>query len=129
MEVMLAPFAAAAIGVWAVRVLALWNPRVTAMRWVELSKITRAVGIIGLGMLLVARVADLRLPIEQCVVACVGSWLLLVGWRSAYRSWVAHQRRTGRSRGASSSSVPDAERSSWSSCSRSIPRPGCGSPA
>ena len=49
--IMLAPFAAAAIGVWAIRFQGLWNSRITAMRWVELSKLTRAAGLLGVGML------------------------------------------------------------------------------
>ena len=34
--------------------------------------------------------------IEQVVVACAVSWVLLVVWRSAFRSWVAHNRRNDR---------------------------------
>jgi hypothetical protein len=46
----LAPIAAA-IGLWAVHFQGLWDSRVTAMRWIDLSKLTRAVGIPGVGML------------------------------------------------------------------------------
>ena len=93
---MLAPFAAAAIGSWAMRFQGLWNPRITAMRWIELSKLTRAAGILGVGVLLVDRVAKLHISVEHAVVACAATWALLVVWRSAFRSWVAHNRRNNR---------------------------------
>ncbi len=93
---MLAPFAAAAIGLWAIRRQGLWNPRITAMRWIELSKLVRAVGIFGVGVLVLDRVARLNMHIEQVVVACAVSWVLLVAWRCAFRSWVAHHRRNDR---------------------------------
>ena len=94
--IMLAPFAAAAIGTWAMRFQGLWNPRITAMRWIELSKLTRVAAILGVGVLLVDRVAKLHISVVHTVVACAATWALLVVWRSAFRSWVAHNRRNNR---------------------------------
>ena len=94
--IMLAPFAAVAIGLWAIRFEGLWNARITAMRWIELSKLTRATIILGVGILVLDRVAKTYIHIEQAVVACVVTWVLLVVWRSAYRSWIAYHRRSGR---------------------------------
>jgi exopolysaccharide biosynthesis polyprenyl glycosylphosphotransferase len=94
--ILLAPIAAVAIGLWAIRLGGLWSPRITAMRWIELSKLTRVAGILGIGMLVVDRVAALDTHTEQTVAACVASWLLLGAWRSAYRSWVTHHRHQDR---------------------------------
>ena len=95
-NVTLAPIAAAGLLAWAIRFEGLWNTRVIAMRWIELSKLTRAVGVLGAGMLVLDRVFKLYIHIEQVLVACVVSWLLLVVWRSAYRAWLSVNRRNGR---------------------------------
>jgi exopolysaccharide biosynthesis polyprenyl glycosylphosphotransferase len=95
-NVTLAPIAAAVLGAWAIRFEGLWNERIIAMRWIELSKLTVAAGILGAAMLVLDRVFKLYIHIEQIVVACIVSWLLLVAWRSAYRAWLGLNRRNGR---------------------------------
>jgi hypothetical protein len=57
--------------------------RVTVMRWIELSRLTRAASILSLAMIAFASVATSRSNIEQTVTACAVTWALLVAWRSA----------------------------------------------
>jgi exopolysaccharide biosynthesis polyprenyl glycosylphosphotransferase len=90
--IVLATVAAVAIGLWAIRRGGLWQSRVTAMRWVELSRLTRAAGILCVGTLL----ATWRSDVGHVAAASVTSWVLLVVWRSGYRSWVAHHRSKDR---------------------------------
>jgi exopolysaccharide biosynthesis polyprenyl glycosylphosphotransferase len=91
----LAPLAAA-IGLWAFRSAGLWSSRIMAIRWIELSKLTRVVGLVGVATLVVARLLELHIPAEQVIAASAASWALLLVWRSTYRSWVAHHRRNDR---------------------------------
>jgi exopolysaccharide biosynthesis polyprenyl glycosylphosphotransferase len=90
------PVAAVAIGLWAIRRGGLWRPRITAMRWVELSRLTRAAITLCLGMLVVDRVATWRSDVEHVAAASVASWVLLVVWRSGHRSWLDHHRSNDR---------------------------------
>jgi exopolysaccharide biosynthesis polyprenyl glycosylphosphotransferase len=94
--IVLEPLAAVVVGLWAIRLGGLWNPRVTVMRWIELSRLARAAGILCLAMIAFTRVATSRSDIATTVIAAVASWALLVAWRSGYRSWVAHERARDR---------------------------------
>ncbi len=94
--VVIAPTASVVIGSWMIRRVGLWNRHDTAMRSIELSKLTRAAVILGVGALATDRVAALSIHVGQAVLSCATSWALLVAWRSAFRSWVTHHRRTGR---------------------------------
>jgi hypothetical protein len=73
--IVLAPVAAVAIGLWAIRLGGLWNPRVTAMRGVELSRLTRAASILCLGMLVVGRDATFPSDVGHVAAASVTSGL------------------------------------------------------
>jgi len=88
---------AGAIGQWALWSTELWTARVTANRWIELSKLARAAGISGAGVLVVDRLGRLGTSTKRIVVACVAAWVLTLVWRSVHRSWLAHRRREGRS--------------------------------
>jgi len=88
--------ATATIGPWAIRFEGLWNPRLTAMRWIELSRLTRAVGLIAVAMLAVDGIATRHVHVGQTAAACALAWVLLVVWRAVHRSWTAHHRRLGR---------------------------------
>ena len=94
--VVIAPTAGAVIGSWMIRRVGLWNPHNTAMRSIELSELTRAAVIVGVGVLVLDRVAALSIHVGQAVLSCATSWALLVIWRSAFRSWITHNRRKGR---------------------------------
>ncbi len=85
-----------AIGLFAIRSQGLWVERLIAVRVIELSRLTRAVVVMGLGVLLADRGARLYFHVEHAMIACVTVWLALVGWRSVYRAWLAAQRKAGR---------------------------------
>jgi exopolysaccharide biosynthesis polyprenyl glycosylphosphotransferase len=87
---------ATAIGLWAIRFEDLWNERVTAMRTIEISRLSRAAAILGVGMLVIDRLSRAYVHVEQAIAGVVISWLLLLGWRSFYRAWLAHNRRKDR---------------------------------
>jgi len=87
---------ATVIGLWAIRFEDAWNERVITMRTIEISKVSRAVAILGIGMLVLDRLSRAYVHVHQIAVATVVSWLLLLGWRSFYRAWVAYNRRKGR---------------------------------
>ena len=95
-EATIAPFAAVAAGLWAVRAQGLWNSRTISVRWTELVGLTRAAAVLGAGVLLLDRVVGLSLPLAVVVAGSVLAWILLVAWRSVYRSWLTLNRRQGR---------------------------------
>ncbi len=88
--------AASVLGLWAIRFEDLWNERVIAMRTIEISRLSRAAGILGVGMLVIDRLSRTYVHVEQVIAGVVVSWLLLLGWRSFYRAWLAHNRRKDR---------------------------------
>jgi exopolysaccharide biosynthesis polyprenyl glycosylphosphotransferase len=87
---------ATVLGLWAIRFEDLWNERVIAMRTIEISGLSRAAAILGVGMLVIDRLSRTYVHVEQVIAGVVLSWLLLLGWRSFYRAWVAHNRRRDR---------------------------------
>lgn len=86
------------VGVLAIRSQQLWVARVNSVRAIELSRITRAVILMGLGTIVLDRGAKIYVQVEHIVIACFVEWWLLVGWRSAYRTWLGVQRKSGRFR-------------------------------
>jgi exopolysaccharide biosynthesis polyprenyl glycosylphosphotransferase len=48
------------------------------------------------GMLVIDRLSRAYVHVEQVATGVVLVWLLLLGWRSFYRSWLAHNRRKDR---------------------------------
>ena len=87
---------AAGVGLSAFWASGLWNPRVTVMRWIELSKVTRAVAILAAGVLTLDQMLRLGASTQAIVIASALAWLLTVASRSIHRSWLTHQRRAGR---------------------------------
>jgi exopolysaccharide biosynthesis polyprenyl glycosylphosphotransferase len=87
---------ATCIGLWAIRFEGLWNERILAMRTIEISRLTRAIAILTVGMLVVDRLSRAWIHVEHIAVAVILTWLFLLGWRSFYRAWLASNRRRGR---------------------------------
>jgi exopolysaccharide biosynthesis polyprenyl glycosylphosphotransferase len=83
-------------GLWSIRSQGLLLARASAVRVVELTKIARACVLLGIGMLLADRLLQLGLHIEQTAISCLIIMFLLVVWRSAFRSYMAHARLRGR---------------------------------
>ena len=92
---LLAPVAVA-IGLSAVWSAQLWDSRVTAMRWIELSRLTRVAAIVTAAVLALDRLIANGPGLARALTACAVAWLLMIGWRSIHRSWITHQRRQGR---------------------------------
>ena len=74
----------------------LWLDRVIAVRWLELAKLTRLAAVLFVGALILDRVPGSPITLVSAAVACAVSWLLLVVWRSVYRSWLRVRRQRGR---------------------------------
>jgi exopolysaccharide biosynthesis polyprenyl glycosylphosphotransferase len=83
-------------GVWCIRSQSLLLARTSAVRVVELTKIARSCVLLGVAMLLGDRIFRFGLHIEQAAITCLIILLLLVVWRSAFRSYMAHARQHGR---------------------------------
>jgi exopolysaccharide biosynthesis polyprenyl glycosylphosphotransferase len=84
------------VGMVAIRSQKLWVPRLNNVRAIELSRITRAVALMGLGTIVLDRGLHLYFHVAEIAVGCVVAWLVLVLWRSVYRTWVGAQRKAGR---------------------------------
>lgn len=87
--------AAVAIGLIALRSQGLFLARVSAVRIVELTRSTRAVGITIAGMIIFDRITKIGFRIRYIIVGALLAWLFLVVVRSVYRSWVATKRAKG----------------------------------
>ena len=87
--------AAVAIGLIAVRSQGLFLARVSAVRIVELTRSTRAVGIAIAGMIIFDRVSKIGIRIRYIVGGALLAWLFFVVLRSVFRSWVATKRANG----------------------------------
>lgn len=85
-----------ALGLWACRSQELWISRVCSLRAIEISRVTQASGLIGVGLLIVDRVLPVNMHLADLLVMTLVSWTALVTWRSAFRVWVASQRRRGK---------------------------------
>ena len=85
-----------ATGLWAMRAQGLWIRRVCAIRVVEIARVTRASGVVGIGLVLADRVGSLSLGLGEPLAIVVTCWMLLVLWRSAVRLWLSGQRKDGK---------------------------------
>ncbi len=87
--------AATAIGLIAVRSQGLFLARVSAVRIVELTRSTRAVGIAIAGMIIFDRITQIGFRIRYIIGGAIIAWLLFVVHRSVFRSRVATKRANG----------------------------------
>ena len=85
----LAVIGAVLLGLAAIRMQRLWDSTVIAVRWVELAKVTRVAAVLGAGVLVADRIPGSPVHLWPGLAAGAAVWLLLVAWRSAYRSWLA----------------------------------------
>jgi exopolysaccharide biosynthesis polyprenyl glycosylphosphotransferase len=95
-ELLAQMIAVTVVGMVAIRSQKLWVSRLNSVRAIELSRITRAVGLMGLGTIVLDRGLHLYFHVEEIAIGCVVVWIALVGWRSVYRTWVGAQRKAGR---------------------------------
>ena len=80
-------------GMWALRSQGLFLARVSAVRVVEITRLTRASGIFAGLLLLVDRLLHTQVRVLAIASAAVAALVLLVINRSGYRSWLALARR------------------------------------
>jgi exopolysaccharide biosynthesis polyprenyl glycosylphosphotransferase len=85
--------AAAAGAMWALRSQGLFLARVSAVRVVEITRLTRATGIFAGLMLLADRVLHTQVRVVVIATAAAAALVLLVISRSGFRSWLALARR------------------------------------
>jgi exopolysaccharide biosynthesis polyprenyl glycosylphosphotransferase len=95
-ELVAQAIAVTTLGLIAIRSQKLWVSRLNSVRAIELSRITRAVGLMGLGTIVLDRGLHLYFHVEEIAVGCAAVWIVLVAWRSVYRTWVGAQRKAGR---------------------------------
>jgi exopolysaccharide biosynthesis polyprenyl glycosylphosphotransferase len=88
--------AAAAIGLLSLRAQGMWRSHKIAVRWVELAAIARASTFILGGVLVVDRILGPALRLRWITAAAVLAFVLLLAWRSIFRSWLTVNRRQGR---------------------------------
>jgi len=94
-ELMAQMIAVTTLGMVAIRSQKLWVSRLNSVRAIELSRITRAVGLMGLGTIVLDRGLHLYFHVVEIAIGCVSVWMVLVGWRSVYRAWIGAQRKAG----------------------------------
>jgi exopolysaccharide biosynthesis polyprenyl glycosylphosphotransferase len=95
-ELLAQAIAVTTLGMVAIRSQNLWVSRLNNVRAIELSRITRAVGLMGLGTIVLDRGLRLYFHVAEIAIGCAAVWIVLVGWRSIYRTWVGAQRKAGR---------------------------------
>ncbi len=95
-ELLAQAIAVTTLGMVAIRSQKLWVSRLNSVRAIELSRITRAVGLMGLGTIVLDRGLHLYFHVAEIAIVCASVWIVLVGWRSVYRTWVGGQRKAGR---------------------------------
>lgn len=87
--------AAVAIGLIAVRSQGLFLARVSAVRIVELTRSTRAIGLTIAGMIIFDRITQIGFRIRYITGGAIIAWVFFVVLRSVFRSWVATKRANG----------------------------------
>lgn len=77
---------------WWMRNQGLWLARVSAIRVVEITRITRALVITAVTLFTFDRIVHFGLMARQVIAATLIGWLLVNVWRSAYRTWLTGAR-------------------------------------
>ena len=83
-------------GLWWMRSQGLWLARVSAVRVVEITRISRAMVITAVTMFTFDRILHFGLYVREIVSATILSWVLVIIWRSAYRTWLTAARLSDR---------------------------------
>ena len=84
------------IGLWSMRLHALWSAPVIAVRSIEISKIFRAIVTLSVLALVLDRKAPTNLRGSNVVVAVAIGLVVIVLWRSVFRAFLNAERRRGR---------------------------------
>ncbi len=84
-----------AVGLLALRSQGLYLARVSAVRLVEITRVTRSSVMLGAGVLLVDRITRMDVRVRDVTLAATIAFLLLVVGRSGYRWWLSGARLRG----------------------------------
>ncbi len=93
---MLVVLGTTAIGLWLLSVQELYLARVSAIRSVELSRLTRAAGLAAVGEILLTRIFHVPARLTEALVGAALSLVFLITGRSVFRAYLAQARRNGR---------------------------------
>ena len=95
LELLVDVVAVVASGLLIMRSQHLWVDRIIAVRAIELSRLARAVVLLGLATIVLDRAIKLYIHVEEIFIGCATVMIALVAWRSVYRTWLATQRKSG----------------------------------
>ena len=95
LELVVQMVAVTSVGLLAIRSQALWVDRMISVRAIELSRLARAIVLLGLGTIVLDRAIKLYFHVEEIFIGCAVGLVALVAWRSIYRTWLASQRKVG----------------------------------
>ena len=95
LELLVDVVAVVASGLLVMRSQHLWVDRIIAVRAIELSRLARAVVLLGLATIVLDRAIKLYIHVEDIFIGCATVMVALVAWRSVYRTWLATQRKSG----------------------------------
>jgi exopolysaccharide biosynthesis polyprenyl glycosylphosphotransferase len=95
-ESLLLALATTVLGLWLLSVQELYLARVSAIRSVELSRLTRAAFLAALGEVLMTRIFHVPARLMEALVAAALSIVFLITGRSVFRAYLSQARRNGR---------------------------------
>ena len=95
LELVVQMVAVTSVGLLAIRSQGLWVDRMISVRAIELSRLARAIVLLGLGTIVLDRAIRLYFHVEEIFIGCAVGFVALVAWRSIYRTWLASQRKVG----------------------------------
>jgi exopolysaccharide biosynthesis polyprenyl glycosylphosphotransferase len=84
------------VGLWSMGLNGLWSAQVTSIRSVEFTRLMRALATLSVACLVLDRKSATVIRVHDLVLACVLGLVALVVWRSAFRVFMAAERRRGR---------------------------------
>ncbi|HEY8093746.1 MAG TPA: sugar transferase [Acidimicrobiales bacterium] len=85
-----------ALGLWLLSVHELYLARVSAIRSVELSRLTRTAFLVAVGEILLTRVFHVPSRLTEALVGAALSLVFLITGRSMFRAYLSQARRNGR---------------------------------
>ena len=85
-----------ALGLWLLSVQELYLARVSAIRSVELSRLTRTAILAAVGEILLTRVFHVPSRLTEALVGAALSLVFLITGRSMFRAYLSQARRNGR---------------------------------
>ncbi len=95
-ESLVLALATTALGLWLLSVQELYLARVSAIRSVELSKLTRSAFLAAIGEVLLTRIFHVPSRLMEALVGCALSVVFLITGRSVFRAYLSQARRNGR---------------------------------